>query len=578
MGACLAATRYPSHPSKGLKGLCIIFTFTCLLLAAFLLFQPWDEAFIFLRHSLHLAEAGNFSFNRASRIEGIVDFLPYFCLGLLHKTGLPLLETNFFLGVLGGGLCILAGRQILLAMGFQEIALWSFPLLLVYPPLLLNLSNGFPVLLFSASLFWSIIFLYFRRSWWFGCFLLSLVPLVRIEGLWFCILLLGIVAIKNRIALSPGKLFLGLLLVFLPASLLTLWRWSYFGNPIPVPVLYKSAFGNLFYSLFGLRNLLMDLTATGALLFFWSIFQRKDQRGSSPDSMPLGMSLFVFSLPYYFSGGDWFPSAWARYLFPFAFFVFLEGLTRLFSKSNSKLEIKNPAVFSFLILAVMILFLPFGSVPKLWQELFSHRSTLAGLHRKKGGQSNYRIQQLSQLGTHLSLTTNGSDIIGSSELATIMFFAKRDCLDLLGLTNREIAKAPLRSTPKLFSKLQPGNELPYLIFKRTHPEVLLKYRPGIFYAFDFFLRDLLKKEDLRNVTHEDLLSAWIVWNDTFSKMNTTLFGGVENLLNAGYTPVIVNYHSSFYALYFVSNEIRQSHFDKMLASGMRLTVLKSNHL
>ena len=539
LAACLAANRYQITCSEKYKNFTALYTFLALVLSAFLLFQPWDEVFIFLRHSLHFSEIGNFSFNRNSRVEGIVDFLPFFSLGSLHKIGFPLLETNFCLGILGGWLCILAGRQILLVTGYKESVVWAFPLLLIYPPLLLNVSNGFPVLIFSASLLWSLYFLLLRESWWKGCFLLSLVPLVRIEGLWFCILCQLAFFILSKKAMPIHKRLSGILMVFFPAFCLTLWRWTYFGNPIPVPVLFKSA-GNFFYFLFGIRNFLMDLTATGSLLFFWYLFQLRPQKEAPSPLVHLGILLLAFSLPYYLSGGDWFPSAWARYLFPFAFIVFLQGLAWIFSVKSKKISLVTPENWALFLLFLMLVFLPFGSVPKLWQELFHHRSTLAGLNRKKSGQSNYRIQQLSQLGTHLSRTTESSEIIGSSEIATIMFFAKRDCLDLLGLTNMEIAQAPLRSAPKIFSKSSGVHELPYLIFKRIKSEVLLKHRPGIFYAFDFFLRDLLKKEDLTRINQTDILGAWSLWNEHFSQMNKTLFGGVENLLKSDYSPVIIH--------------------------------------
>jgi len=576
--ACIMAKCFQKNPTKLSERLCLLATLTGLILAAFLLYQPWDEGFIFLRHSLHLGDSGNFSFNRGSRIEGIVDFLPFFILGILSKFGLPLLETGFWMGVLGGWLCILAGRRILLLLNIPEARAWSYPLLLVYPPLLLNVSNGFPVLIFSASILWAVIFLFFEKSWWRGCFFLSLVPLFRIEGLWFLILCLLFWILSLRSTQPWRKITLGSVIVFLPAALLTVWRWQYFGSPLPVPVIYKSSPGHLLYSLLGLRNLLMDLTATGAILFFLPLFQKPSQsiRKNLVDS--LGLLLFLFSLPYYVSGGDWFPAAWGRYLFPFAFFSFIKAIGWCLDSRRSLISLDRPYILGSCLLFMMIILLPFGSVPKIWQELLSHRSTLAGLTRKKGGQSNYRIQQLSQLGTHLFRTTPTDTVIASSEIATIMYFANRECLDLLGLTNIEIARSPLRTSPQLFSKLKSSPELPYLIFKRLNPDILFKHRPQIVYAFDFFLKDLLKNEDLGAITESELVKATSIWNRQFEKMNFTLFGGVERLQKAGYVPVIIQYGDTFHALYFVSEEAKKEHFEKMVGSGMRMTALKSNHL
>ncbi|NDD66624.1 hypothetical protein EBZ35_03100, partial [bacterium] len=92
--------------------------FLCLVFSAFLLFKPWDELFILLRHSQNWAEFNHFSFNRFENSEGVVDFLPLFLLGTLAKLGLPLIETHFVLCILGAWFCIWAGRKTLILLNF----------------------------------------------------------------------------------------------------------------------------------------------------------------------------------------------------------------------------------------------------------------------------------------------------------------------------------------------------------------------------------------------------------------------------------------------------------------------------
>ena len=560
--------------------------FVTLTLAAFLLFQPWDELFISLRHAQHLAETGNFSFNRIEKIEGIVDFLPFFSLGLLNRIGLPLIETNFVIELLAGWFCILGGRRLLISFGGEKFSVWAYPLLVLYPPLLLNTGNGFTVLFFSAFILWSLFFLVFDKEekprWYLGCFLLSLVPLVRLEGLWFTILLFLFLLFFTKPKLKAPKVFISLMIMVLPVIGLTIWRISYFGRAIPVPIIYKSSIGNLFFFLLGIRNLFLDLVAGGAAFFLClvlcSLIEHKRGGGYLKHKKPiqiLGL-LFLFSLPYYLSGGDWFPPAWGRYLFPFSFFCFIIGLISLsdvFSNANKPSGLSVPLLGIFLL---AILYFPSGSFRRLGESLFNRNTSLSGIHNKKTGRGNQRIYALSRLGVHLRDTTSAQIAIGSSELATIMFFAEREAVDFLGVTNLEIAQSPLRSNPLLFSKASTQNELPHLIFKRTKPQLLHEKQPGIFYAFDFMLGDLLDNYHPEEFKTSDISIALQRWDQKFRLLNNALFGGLSALERNGYETVIVKYGIDFVSLYFVSKEIKDDHFSQMRQKGMRYSVLKSN--
>jgi hypothetical protein len=370
----------------------------------------------------------------------------------------------------------------------------------------------------------------------------------------------------------------------LPVIGLTIWRISYFGRAIPVPIIYKSSIGNLFFFLLGIRNLFLDLVAGGAAFFLClvlcSLIEHKRGGGYLKHKKPiqiLGL-LFLFSLPYYLSGGDWFPPAWGRYLFPFSFFCFLIGLisfSDVFSNANKPSGLSGPLLGIFL---VAILYFPSGSFRRLGENLFTPKTSLSAIHNKKTGRGNQRIHTLSRLGYHLRETTSPQTVIGSSELATLMFFAEREALDFLGVTNLEIAQSPLRSNPLLFSKASTQNELPHLIFKRTKPQLLHEKQPGIFYAFDFMLRDLLDNYHPEELNGSDISLAFQRWDRKFMLLNNSLFGGLSALEQEGYEPVVVKYGADFVALYFVSKEIRADHFSQMKKKGMNYSVLKSNRL
>jgi hypothetical protein len=220
------------------------------------------------------------------------------------------------------------------------------------------------------------------------------------------------------------------------------------------------------------------------------------------------------------------------------------------------------------ILLLITLYFPSGSFQRVGESLFNPKTSLSEIHNKRTGRGNHRIHTLSRLGYHLKSTTNLQTVIGSSELATIMFFAGREALDFLGVTNIEIARSPLRPNPLLFSKATTQNQLPHLIFKRTKPDLLHEKQPDIFYAFDFMLQDLLDAYHPEELKEADIILALQRWDRKFKLLNETLFGGLSTLEKEGYEPVIVKYKGDFVSLYFVSKKIRDDHFAQMERRGM----------
>lgn len=571
---CYSAFLQSEKPKKRPPIVISLSAFFCLVFSAFLLFQPWDELFILLRHSENWAQFNHFSFNRFENSEGVVDFLPLFFLGTLNKLGLPLIETHFFFCILGAWFCILAGRKLLILLNFKAAENWGYLLLLLYPPLLLNSANGFMVPLFTGFLLTSIHFLFLQNRLWQGLLTLSLLPLIRLEATWFCILALIIYRYQHFKTLRFKGIYKDAL-VFLPILILSIWRLQHFGSAIPAPVLYKSAIGDSFYFLLGLRNFFMDFVSGGGVIWLWVLWiNRKEIPRKGTEILIL---LFAFVIPYYLSGGDWFPPAWQRYLFPFSFFLYLLSVPQI-SPLIGRPDSKNIKSWVPLVLLVVFTFsLSFNSGSRLLEHLFTSKSSLAGLKNKQLGKANYRIQQLSQLGTHLQNTTDIKDRIASSELATVMYFSKREALDLLGVTNLELAKAPLRSPPRMFDKIKSQNDLPFLIFKRVKPELISKYQPSFIYTFDFFVTDLIQEVPIEEITASDLKTAIKRWDYRFKNLNGELFGGVSRLLELEYVPVIIHC-DRFFSLYFVSKTAREHHFSQLKAKGMTETLLTNNHL
>ncbi len=530
-------------------------------LAWMFLVQPWDEVFINLRHAQHLAEQGRFSFNRNQLLEGSVDFLPYALVAALSKIGLPLPEGIFLLGLFSGLVCLGIGALILRRCVPAKALPFCIAALCLYPPLIFNSAHGFATAPFAAAILGSVYLLYFtphnRMAW---C-LIALLPLFRPEAILLSWLFAGLR--KNYKALA---------FVSLPFLVHSGFRLAVYGSVIPLPVQYKASLGSLFFFAVGMRNLVADAVATHALSagLVLAIAGYK----SSLWKQPL-IAVGLFCIPYYLSGGDWFPSYWGRYLLPLSLLLWIAALCSLgnvLTKGTAPARLAIPAVF-FLFSSLW----PISSTWKFFDLVFSHRRTLAMIHEPTLARGHYRIQHLSQLGEHLRQTTLPTDRVGSSELATIMFYADREAVDFLGVSNPAIARAPLRDMPSLFRRFPYRSELPYLIFRRLKPEHLGETLPEVLYTFDFILRDQVPGVRAYELDDATLFKALERWETQLGGLMDPLYGGLPRILALGYSPIVVRAGEDFVSLYFVHASALERHQTALRAAGYQGALKRYTH-
>ncbi len=577
LGLLLQSDATQNEKSKSnrlmLSQFCSIVAFS---LNSILLFTPWDESFINLRHSFNLAHHNFFSFNLNSASEGTADFLVFFVLGLMGKLGLPLFELLFFQAWLGGVLCVWAIHKIAIFLQIPKADKWSLFIATIFPTLMLNSSHGFATSLFSAAILWVFYFLFFKRELIPGFIVLSLVPLIRWEGFWFLALCYAFILRDSKYLRAQfNSVSIGALLTLLPTVALMLYRLKSFGSWIPVPVIYKSSIGNPFYLVLGFRNLFLDLISTLAFAFILPILMKllSDKKLTQNNGLitPL-MILILFSLPYYLSGGDWFPPAWGRYLLPLTLYLGLVAWKIISQIEKTK---SNPLLLTFVFGIIICAAAPTSSLIRVYELMFSHGSALLSLNLKKRTENpTYRPHYLSQLGFHLKNSTNPSDRIGSSELATLMYYSERDAVDFLGLTDLKLAHMPLRKTPAFARKNPKAAELPLLIFKRIAPERVAELKPEYLYLFDFMIEILMDQKNTSDWNDHDYFKALHRWEAKFKDLVTPLYGGVGQLLELGYIPIVVSYDHDFCALYFVRQDhlsIHQKRLSELGLIGRKIT-------
>lgn len=530
----------------------------------FFLLQPWDEVFINLRHSLNWAQVGRFSFNQKTWIEGTVDFLPYLFVGIAGRCGVPVIEAAFVMGYVGALGCLWAALRIFRAAKRPEAEPYFFLALCIFPPLAYNSATGFAATVFCAAVLTTVLWLFIENRRKLGLGLLSLLPLIRIEAVWLVCLLLAVYVWNH-----PKKRSWGLACVLLPAVAHAIVRWKLYGHAVPLPVQFKSSLGNLFFLAVGIRNGLADCIAThvGVLaILVWRL-------GAPRLLTTLAWALVAFMVPYYLSGGDWFPSYWARYLLPLSLYLFtLAGISLARAAKTLSFKALSHALWAPAVFFAVSSLWPISSTWKMVDHIFSHRRTLAMIHEPTIARGHYRIQHLSQLGEHLRRSTLPTDRIGSSELATVMFFAGREGEDFLGVLNPAIAGAPLRSLPSLFRRFPYRSELPYLIFKRVRPDLLAQVQPEFLYTFDFLLRDQNKAVRAYEIGARDLFQALSRWEMQLGGLVQALYGGLDAVLQM-YEPVVVRAGDDFLAMYFVHKSVRDRHFQTLKEKGYRSAVV-----
>jgi len=443
----------------------------------------WDEFYINLRHSQNIITHGTYSMNASERVEATVDLVPFAAAGLVSRwTGVLPDDVAMAFGLSGNALLIIGVFAFVLATTTSVgLALVMAAFTAVFPPLLFVGFSGFMATFFGGLILAALyLFLIRRGRWSFRAhILLGLLTFVRVEAVALGLLLWGLTlcggAWRN---LSPAKrraawirrawrpLGARLLAIALPFVLLSLGRYAFFGHALPVPVVFKNTNGNFgylftgalqireFYHAFSLGPALLVCAVPVALLLVargWRWFAA-------------ALALLLFSLTYLTGGGDWFPIGWARY------WIALFALLIVLSASalhNVLRALRVPLASTIVTGAFAAYALHAALTPKTaFSEAGSH---LVLSHKVRWN----RVDDLARLGSLLRRTSDSTWRIGSPEVATIMFFAQRDIVGLMGIDNWEVAQAPLMPTG-------PGDRL----HRRRNPQTLERHRPEIIALYE----------------------------------------------------------------------------------------------
>ncbi len=524
----------------------------------------WDEFFINLKHSVNLAGHGIFSANARESIEATVDFAPFALAGILSRLlAVSAADIAIVIG-LSGNVLLIVGAS-LIARGATGSALaggTAAAVMSVLPPVVLVGATGFMATLFSGIILIAGYYFFVQRGR--GVFrafaLLGLLPLVRTEGILLGGLLLAgtfAIGLQRWIKLGHPKRHLrrallimtlrtGVLL--LPLMTLSLWRLWMFGSIVPIPMIFKNTGFDPSYVKVGLgqlstlvfqHRLHVLLILVGPILV-WFV-ARLGYRAA----LYVGATS-ALSIAYFSGGGDWFPVSWARYAMPFVVLIITLAVSAIFAFS----VVIAPKRLAGACALSMVFLVGAAMVASSQKNVFTDfPAEIAPSYNRWG-----RIENLGRFGNFLKGTTPTSARIASPEMATIMYYADRDLVDLLGIASPEIARAKL-------DPFGPGN----ILHRRRAPNVLDFRRPEIvaLYEMSFPIPPNFHRGD-RQAVEEFLQKA--AFNQSMVDIAYYRVGSYEHLLRLGYKPYIV-VEPDIIFVYWVHDIAAAEHRRLLLAAG-----------
>lgn len=536
--------------------------------------QGWDEFFINLRHAYMLLHHGVYSINAEQMVEASVDFLPLLATAALGSLGVDLIDAFLVTSLIGNVLAI--SFAYLIVKKLTDSTAWAIVAALamgLHPNVILVGATGFSAVLFTGWMLAASYFYLFTDRRRLGTALLATLTLVRTEGVLFTALVFAYKTLlcKPDQTNDQGNLITRItkaipegVALATPFVASCLVRWLVFGHAIPNPVTFKSTGMDTDYLSAGLGRFTQLISSHDlhllvfAILFFvcTSAFANRrktfDARDRQPLKRLLGLVLvsFVFVLPYFIGGGDWFPQNWNRYGMPFGMFALL----CFFVVVHRAFNIFPGKWLDLAVLGVVSITLMLGYTSS---TKFRSDNHIGETYRALPNPTNdkwFRVDNLSSLGKFLDQVLPPDAVVASPEEATIMYFSNREMLGLLGVSNPDMATMPLQP-------LAPGD---ILHRRRSHVSVH-KSRPDVIALYEPVIREDLPASPDRQPFVLDLVQKRM-FNDDMVNIAYYRVGSFKALELMGYRHLSIALHNEIFSI-FVHERIRSTVVERMRLKG-----------
>ena len=555
---------------------------TLSILVSIRLSEGWDEFFLNLRHAYMLLHNGVYSINAKSMVEASVDLIPLLLTALLGWFGIELADAFIFISLLGNISVVMFSYLLVLKLNKDRTwALIAAFLIGLYPNVVWVGASGFSAVLFCGWILAAIYFSIFTDRRLIGLIILSTLTLVRTEGVLFAALLMAYLYVFKPLSdivrtgiwkSAVKRALLDGAIVASPFVCSLTIRKVFFGYAIPNPITFKNtSFDSSFFAngierftqMISNHDLHLMVVLTAFLLFSNFIAWKKDTKLEAwrieiRKLIALNIVIFLFILPYYMGGGDWFSVRWNRYGLPFNLILNLTFVVLLYGAFF--IGLKRWVSGAGLLVFGFAIIVGYQKSAQFRQDNFIY-STLPTVIHPFGGRWQ-RVDNLASLGQFLGNVLPADAVVSSPEEATIMYFSKREMLGLLGVSNPEMTSMP-------FQPLNPGDILHrrrgYASVFKSRPDVIALWDPVV--VGDFGYNSSLD-EKIKNVLQNEMFNSGMV-NVAYYRIGS--FSALEKM---GYRHVSISYSDRIFSL-FIGERVYEDFVKNIQAKGFKYFGSKS---
>ncbi|MBN2542114.1 hypothetical protein JXI42_04550 [bacterium] len=381
-----------------------------------------DDSYISYRYAKNLVNGDGLVFNKGERVEGYTNFLWIILLALFTSFGLDIITVSKVLGVASGAVAVFL--TYLISCSFFKKYKYIYRLI---PPFILALNGAFAYWSISGmetSFFVMLVllslYLYINKN---PVFIVAsaLSALTRPEGVMvFGLIIIHELLIRKDTIKTTLVNIAGFAALLIPFAV---FKLVYYGDLLPNPFYAKTGMSVEYFKT-GFEYLFRFLKHYGFLGLIYLLpivfFNELKQEGKL-----LVLVSFIYTIYIVFVGGDVLNGHRFFLAFvPLLYILFTYVAMQIISRINEKVI----RVIVSICLVVVISSVTFF-VPRHW--LFSIRNKEIGL--------------IDSMAFHANILkeTFGSDVtLAISTIGAISYYSGATVIDMLGLTDRNIAKNP----------------------------------------------------------------------------------------------------------------------------------------
>jgi hypothetical protein len=160
-----------------------------------------------------------------------------------------------------------------------------------------------------------------------------------------------------------------------------------------------------------------------------------------------------------FTGGDWFPTSWARYVMPPLIGLYILAITIAWLSSDSSV-VKRQKVG---ILLLTFVFSQYGMLLTMFRAMDTPHIS----------ESFARTNCLARAGLVLQEIVPAGESIATAEVNTLAYFANRPLTDLMGLVDSRVSS--VHATPLIKGDV---------LHRRANPSIMSEDKPAVIYLYE----------------------------------------------------------------------------------------------